>query len=416
MQTKSSYHALAVGGASLAGLALAALALRQGKKVVLIDPSESAGGMLASVRKEGFSFSPGMDLTFGFERGGGLETFCSELGISLGASVLSPCYQVVLPDHRVSVYREQGETLDELRREFPADIDAFVRFYREMRRMAERCAKSRLAAYVASRRSSASFLARFRFSGGARAFLDAASLAFFQLPAAELPLSVLVMLVDSAPLSVRDGFPFLAEQIAAYILKAGGEIVYGTADVELLQGNGKAGGLKIPGSRTYDANSTLLSPPIANTCSGILLGVNNAVIPVGMARNVFCLPIYERLDSFFTLSVSEEESTNALHGKRAITALFPFLPPASSSFDARTDSVATVIPFLKRYIVTAAELPSRKDLCPYPDRFLRRPITSGRYGQQARRTELKQLYVLRDDPRCPMCAIIAAQLLARMLL
>ncbi len=139
---------LAVVGAGLGGLAAAALACRMNKKTIVLEPGDSVGGALRLYHRNGFSFYLGPSLSFGFERGGALQHLNETLGIAQNASLRSPCYQVVLPDRRITVYAEQSETLDELRREFPGEIDAIARFYQDIRKHALQNSKSAVSAFL----------------------------------------------------------------------------------------------------------------------------------------------------------------------------------------------------------------------------------------------------------------------------
>ena len=71
---------LVVVGAGLGGLAAAALAGKGNKKVLVLEPGESAGGRVRSFKKEQFLFSPGPALSFGFDRGGEFQKLFETLG------------------------------------------------------------------------------------------------------------------------------------------------------------------------------------------------------------------------------------------------------------------------------------------------------------------------------------------------
>jgi hypothetical protein len=407
---------LAVAGAGLGGLAAAALLARQNKRTVLVDPADTAGGALASVRKEGFVFSTGPNLSFGFERGGPLQALCSDLGISPSATVLSPCYQVLLPGRRVSVFRETWETIEELRREFPREIDAIARFYRDLRKMAERAAKSRVSSFLTRHRSAGTFLRSHRFSRDLTAFFDIPSLCFFQQPAEELPLFLLITLFDTAPLSVRGGFIRLTEQLVSVILKNGGEIRHGEPRADVSRRNGQASGLSLSSGSILESAAVLVNAPSSTSGTTVFLGVREEVIPLGMSQEVLCLPDPAHPEMLFTLSVSApDHEAAAPRGMRAVAAAFPFLPKGAAPVDTLVKVVAGVIPFLDRFLVTVEEHAPVQAAERLPSQGAHKPLRDALGVSLLSRTSVKNLYVLPDDSRSPLRTACAARRLAEQL-
>jgi hypothetical protein len=407
---------LAVAGAGLGGLAAAALLARQNKKTILVDPAEAPGGALASVRKEGFVFTTGPNLSFGLERGGPLQALCSDLGISQSATVLSPCYQVVLPDRRVSVFQETGETLEDLRREFPREIDAIARFYRDVRKMAERTAKNRMSSFLARHRKAGAFLRSYRFSRELSAFFDVPSLCFFQQPAGELSLSVLITLFDTSPLSVQGGFLHLGEQLLSSILKNRGEIRHGEPRADVSRRNGQAGGLTLSSGETLESAAVLLNVPSVPDRTTVFFGVREEVVPLGMSQEILCLPDLARPELLFTLSVSAQDNEAAApRGMRAMSASFPFLPQGREPVDQLKNLVARVVPFLDQFLVTVEEYrPGARGYAP-PSHTASKPLRDALGESLLNKTSVKGLYVLPDDARSPLRAVCAARTLTEQL-
>ncbi len=279
---------LAVAGAGLGGLAAAALMARQGRRTVLIEPADTAGGALASIRKRGFLFSPGLNLSFGLERGGILQRFCSDLGIHQNAAVLSPGYQVVLPDRRISVFRETGETLEELAREFPGEIDSVRMFYRDLRRVSEQTAQSRFASFRARHRNAGDFLKQYRFSADIMTFLDVQSICFFQCRVTALSLLSLMTLLDTGPLSMQGGFSQLIEQVLSVYLQSGGEIRYGTRAAGILQKGDHAAGIGLPDGQQINAETQRTERVHPRVRASRFSAVSVASAPL---RCVFFLPV-----------------------------------------------------------------------------------------------------------------------------
>jgi phytoene dehydrogenase-like protein len=346
-------YELAVVGAGLGGLAAAALAARQGRKVIVLDPGDSAGGVLDVCREDGFVFSPGPHLSFGFERDGIIQRLGERLGIALSASLCSPCYQVALPDRRVTVYAEHSETLDELRREFAHEIDRIARFYRDLRTEVIKGTKSRISAFLLRRKNAVGFIHRYRFSREFTAFLDVQSFFFFRRRADDLSLSSLMTLCDSAPFVIPGGFKKLVEQMVDVILKNKGEIRYQVPFSEITLRDGR-GAVSSSSKGGADAEIVLLNADRQKRGRMLFLGVHNDVIPTGMLHCVLCLADYSRMEDLFTLSVSaQNDLTVAPKGMSTLVASC-----SSSSLLTKNElmqQVGSVIPFLNDFVVLERE-------------------------------------------------------------
>ncbi len=354
---------LAVVGAGLGGLAVAALAARRGRKVVVLEPGEAAGGVL-KVRREGdFVFSPGPHLSFGFERFGTIYRLGEHLGIALHAFQYSPCYQVALPDRRITVYAELGETLDELHREFPREIDRIAQFYRDIRILSDKAAKSRLSSFIAKKRNAGAFIRRYRFSREFEIFLDIQARVFFRRKAMDLPLASLLTICDAPPVTLPDGFKGIIDQLVDVILKQGGEIRYQAPVSDVSMKKGWPTALSTP-QGPLDAQTVLFNTEYPETKRDVTLFIGSHVtaMPVGMLHNVLCLPDYEKPDYYFTISVSEKDNELAApRGMAAITATFP-ADSAGRTTDDMMELVCRIMPFLSEFVVvkgmhTAAQRP-----------------------------------------------------------
>ncbi|HWR73263.1 MAG TPA: FAD-dependent oxidoreductase, partial [Nitrospirota bacterium] len=394
----------------LGGLAAAALLTRQKKRTVLIESGDFAGGSLASVRRNGFLFSPGKTLSFGFERGGLLQRFCSDLGIHQNTAVLSPCYQVLLPDRRISIYQETGETLEELAREFPGEMDILRRFYRDLRSVSESVAKSRFTAFRARRRNAGAYLAHYQFSKELLALFDVQSRCFYRCPVSELSLQSLITLVDTSPLSVLGGFSQFVEQVLSAYLQNNGEIRYGARNVDIMVKGNKAQGLTLAGGDHLDAGLVLVNNPPLQGEGVVFLGIREEVVPLGMAQEVLCLPDYARPELLFTLSISRrDQETVAPHGTRALTASFPMLSRNTLSLNALLEVISGTIPFLERFILHAEEQAGTPPVVPIPEKSPRSSSGTHECGTFFQSTHLKNLYVIDDSPQSPYCVVSAAR-------
>ncbi len=380
-----SDYDLVVVGAGLGGLAAASLASKAGKKVLVLDPGERPGGVLAGMRKKDFLFYPGPFLSFGVDRDGPLQQLVASLGISQAASLRSPCYQVALPDRRITVFTEQAETLEELRREFQREIDTIARFYRNLHKVAAGNTRSRLKLFLTSLRSASGFLGSYRFSPEFTAFLNVQSFYFFHRPITALNLRLLVMLCDVPPFTLTRGFGHLAEEMAGVLVKSGGEINLGQDLSQLSVGPHRL----ILGGDQIDCRNILLNTEQRERIV-VCVGVHDEAMPVGMETEVLEVPGYDLQEQFMTISVSERtEDIQASKSMRAITTVL-----RRSRKDQSPETVASrlrdVIPFLDDFAAFREESVHASRPHAFAGKVKGRPTTL------LRKTSLKSVFVLPD--------------------
>ncbi len=339
---------LAVVGAGLGGLAAAALAGRMNKRAIVFEPGDAIGGALRSFEKDSFFFYPGPSLSFGFERGGALQQLNERLAIAQNASLRSPCYQVALPDRRITIYAEPSETLDELSREFPKEIDAIALFYRDIRKQSLKNSKSTVSAFLSRQKSAARFLKSYRFSRDFIAFLDVQSLYFFHRPVSNLRLSSLLTLFDTAPFIVEGGFRGLADHMLDVLLRNGGEIRYNVPlDTISIRRNGIS-----TQQESLDTETVLVNAGQSVQQSLLIAGIREQGIPVSMLNDVLCVPDYAQADRFFSLSLSSRDDAAAPRGMRSLTACFS---DSGWGIGEQKRQVEALIPFLAEFTVFSGE-------------------------------------------------------------
>lgn len=401
---------VAVAGAGLGGLAAAALLARRGKRVVLIDPEQSAGGELKAVAAGQFSFSPGPLLSFGFERGGALQRFCSDLGISVNTTVPSPVYQVALPDRRISVFSDMTETLEELRREFPAEIDAISRFFSELRSRNGRYATNRLSAFRSRHTRARAFIASYGFSREFEAFLNCGARVFRQRDAGDLTMASLVSVFDGVPLAIEGGFPRLCGQLVSSVLSNGGEIRYREPAASVLERSGRAVGVQLGSGEMIEAGAVVVNAASPGRYSALFLGLPETALPAGMAHAVFSIPSLDDPDGMFTVSVdSQDRSLSGKPGMRSLTVLFPFRDLADDALSSRSPVVEHLIPFLSDFVLLEQRhVPARSDYS-YPAPTGRSSGQGGSADRALAPSALKNMFVLADDARSPLAAVTAAR-------
>jgi glycine/D-amino acid oxidase-like deaminating enzyme len=401
---------LAVVGAGLGGLVAAALAARRGKLTVVLEPGDAAGGVLGAYQNDGFHFFSGPHISFGFERDGSVQRLGESLGIALDASLHSPCYQVALPDRRITVYAEHSEMLEELSREFAPEIDGIAKFYRELRRLATRMTKSSISSFLLRRKTARGFIRRYHFSREFTAFLEVQSLFFFGRRAAELSLPSLVTLCDTRPFAVHGGFTRIAEQMVEVILKNRGEIRHGVRLPEIGLKNGRPAGLSTP-QETLDARAVLLNTEQQPGGAVLFLGVQNNVIPAGMLHNVICLADYSHPEDFFTLAVSPKDDEYAApKGMNTLTASFP-ARSAHPTHDDLVHAVGALVPFLKDFVVLTGAYEPASRVYTVPGGISYKTLRMPDNPTLVRRYSGGNVYLLADGSATPVQEIAAAQTL-----
>ena len=406
---------LIVVGAGLGGLAASALLSRKSKKVVVVEPGKVVGGALGTVEKNDFVFPTGPILSFGFERGGTFQELYETLGIPHSASVLSPCYQVALPDRRITVYAEASETLEELRREFPGEIDTIAKFYQDLRIETLRSSKYRVAAYLSKRRKAGTFIRKYRFSPELMAFFDIQSLVFFHQHVTDISLASLTLLFDTIPLSMQGGFKKLLDQMLDVIIKNGGEVRYGTPFPEIVFSNGHAIGLKTP-QDLAEADTILLNTEQQRKGSTLFIGISDEVVPVCMSQFVLCLPDYAQPNQYFTLSLTPKDDVSAApKGMRALTASFPAEQHPLLGDDALLQQVGKLIPFLRKFLAFyEAYAPALRSYA-VPGDVTFRPIRTSDGQPVLSKSSQGNIYLLADGRGTPLQTIHAAQRLVERL-
>ena len=396
---------VAVIGAGLGGLAAAALLSSRKKKIIVLDPSGSLNQALGVFEKDGFFFASTPTLSYGFQRGEAIHEFSANLGITHDISVNSPCYQVALPDKRITVFAEQGETLEELRREFPGEISRLEKFYRDLHVIALRNARNRLSAYVSDHRTG--FIKKYGFSRELTAFLDIQSLWFFQKPAAELSLSSLIMLCDTSPTYLHGGFKKFADWMYSIILQQGGEVRYGEDAQGIEIRDGHVVGVRTGKSGLVEADTILMNTVPTQHMPRLFMGLRDEVVPVGMCQEVLFLPDYTKPRHFAALSLSARDDINsAPEGMRALTASFRSEKAPQDDTAASLKSIGRLIPFLEDFLVFAEKGRGRDSEIVLPA-----DVTFKKSGAEdvIFRSSKRNVYRLNDSPMAPLQVISAVQ-------
>lgn len=396
---------VAVVGAGLGGLAAAALLSREKKKVIVIERSGSVDRAVGVYEKNGYNSCAAPTFSYGFERGGAFYELSAILDIVQSVSVQSPCYQVAIPGHRITIYADQGETLEELRREFPKEVSALMKFYHDLHRLAEKMAKNRLVAYLMAHRSAARFIGKYHFSRELTAFFDIQSLYFFQRQIADISLVNLITLCDTPPLHLEGGFKKLADQLHSTILHQGGEILYNQTVNDFAMKGSSIIGIKTK-QGLIEADTILLNLVPQSDLSPIYLGIRDTVIPVGMCPEVLFLPDYRMPRDFIALSLSaNDDVARAPQGMRVLRMSYSFEQNSAVDMQALIDHINRLIPFLKDYLVFSDNDRTAGGEIALPAGVTFQPLRSVDGRSCLSRGSKKNVYLLENAQKSPLQVI-----------
>lgn len=396
---------VAVVGTGLGGLAVAALLASKKKRVIVIEHSGSVDRAVGVYQKDGYRSCAAPNFSYGFERGGAFYEFSSNLGIVHSVSVQSPCYQVALPNHRITIYADQGETLEELRREFPGEITVLAKFYKDLHRLSEKTAKSRFSAYLTKHRSAAWFIRKYGFSRELMAFFDIQSLYFFQKQIAEISLVNLIRLCDTPPLYLEGGFKKLADQLYSTILQQGGEIKYNQTVSEFALSGGTIVGIKTK-QGVVEADTMLLNLVPQSDGETVYLGVRDEVIPVGMCSEVLFLPDYGMPRDYIALSLSpKDDAAHAPKGMRVLSVSYRSDQQNAADMQTIVDHSKTLMPFLDDYLVFRDEQRTADAEIALPAGVTFKPRSSMQGSLRLSKSSKKNVYLLENTQRSPLQVI-----------
>jgi hypothetical protein len=398
---------LAVAGAGLGGLAVAALTSRYGKKVTVFESSASLNEALRVREFDGFRFFHGPTLSYGFHEGGAFQKFFDKLGSAPEVLNHARCFQVALPDRRITVSANQEETHDELKREFPREIQTIEKFYHDVNKQAEHITKSRIAAYFSNHKSAAGFIGRYDFSKEFAIFLEIQSRYFFRKPLTQLSLAKLITLIQTMPVRLSGGMKELADLLLSIFRKNGGDVTFGEGPGEIAFKTGRPLGIKTD-KQMIEANSILLDTP-RQPPPTYFLGILDAVVPVGMAQDVLYLPDYAKPEEFLCLSVSADNDVSAAPtNSKALTVSLNSSNSPEHDQRALIGSLAEIIPFLDENVffiepspIVSPTFKLSDDVAFKPVRFLKKP-------QLLYKTSKRRIFMLHDTQYMPLELITTA--------
>ncbi|HLC26635.1 MAG TPA: NAD(P)-binding protein [bacterium] len=416
---RRDYDAVLVG-AGLGTLTLAALLARYGQRVLLLESAAGPRGVCSTVSVDDYIFDSFPFLLWGFEKDGVLRSLLETLGIDrdLAEEIflpLDPAYQVLVPNHRLSLYRGRELFFHELGREFPTQLPALSKLYNEMDDLDRRWADSfgghpfappqkeekpfsvlgnslSLSYNQLRRKTFSRTLRHLNLTGAVELFFNLQTLYFSGLPAHSTPILSAALLSGvrrSGCCTVKGGAPALVSLLEQAVRRGKGEITYESTVERLLWDRRRLLGVRATyGGVSVDITGNwvilngqspyypdLLMPDAQGnhpgrslTACSLFLGVDDRVIPEPMASHVLYLPdsgnpAQQPREFFLSLSPPWDASRSP-QGKRALTVM-AYLEdsPSLGGFagrDLTAEEIEVLIrkledplPFLKRFVDVA---------------------------------------------------------------
>jgi NAD(P)-binding Rossmann-like domain len=335
-------------GAGISGLYAAALLAKAGKKVIVIDPGELAGGAAADRLIDRFRFIAGPNIGYGFEPGSPAQAFCTGLGLSLEQFPAASRFQVALPDRRITVSPNVQETLAELHREFPREIERLSWLYDDANRLALKASKSVLSSYFLRHRSADAYLRTCRFSRELTAYFDVQSRFFFGQSIRHVPLASLVLLLTTPPRTFPGGLGPLTDRLLSVLGAHQCDVRLREAWPELIFRRSRISAVRTPHG-TIEPRSIVINAAWQQQEHAMFFSVREEVIPVGMASTVIYLPDYGKPEDTVILALPHNRSnSSAPEGTIPLTIL-------GASRERLREHSESIIPFLSDFIVLADE-------------------------------------------------------------
>jgi C-3',4' desaturase CrtD len=124
---------VAIIGAGVGGLTTAALLLRAGCQVTVLEAQTYPGGSAGTFYHQGYRFDAGATLAGGFAPGGPHARLGELLGLEWPVRLADPAWVTYLPGLRVTQWHDRARWHDEVARAFPGT----QRFWRQQEHLAE---------------------------------------------------------------------------------------------------------------------------------------------------------------------------------------------------------------------------------------------------------------------------------------
>ncbi len=367
-------------GAGIGGLSAGALLAKRGWNVIILEQSSRIGGCCGTFSRSGFRFDIGPTL-FPDMLWSGLDMVLRELELDIKRIFLDPFFQVCIPGHRISIYRDLEMTEQEWAREFPELKDDIREILRRLRFIDNNTMYKTdkeiwgcTVNYENKHTSSfplLSFLFRVFISKRLSAHIISTRALKKSLPLKAFDLQTLfwgqtkfneanlayAALVSGLPLrggfQIKGGIGFLCSQLSRYIKEKGGRIRLNSHVKQIMVKNNDAIALRLDSGeelegRCFIANTTpwalyekllpiepktekiiksISKIPYPKGVFTMFLGLKETCLPSEMGQEVLFLPGIDNENPLFIALNPLEDKDRAPEGYRTMT-LFKYTPTA----------------------------------------------------------------------------------------
>lgn len=305
------YDVVFVGG-GLPSLVAATVLAKRGKKILFLDPVQPSD---PNSPDASFHFSIGPHLYFGYENGGAMEGFFSEIAFAIPSlkqrgfryQKVDPLLQVVLPGHRVNLYKKEADYQEELAREFPGEqtkmktllkeaaghAAGYYPFLGKFPQLESRGIGERLdvwkkrhdfekAAELQKKQSAPGFIEQYQFSADMLEHFNLLSLFAFSLPFAEISAFDWVRLLSAfqkGGCRMPGGYPSLARFFSRLIKNSGGKVMQGKAITRVEMNGKEIDSLVLSDDSLHASRYFIISKPPGETRIDFFFTIDGNLIP-----------------------------------------------------------------------------------------------------------------------------------------
>jgi hypothetical protein len=403
----SNYDVVVIG-AGLPGLGAAVLLAKANRRVLILEPSERPGGILAAYDLAHLRFAAGPVITQGYEPGGPLRLLHASIGLPVYQPHGNIAYQVALPDRRITFFADTAGTMEEFRREFPGEIDRITAVYRDLQTQADRQARSTVASVIARRRSAERFLQAHRVGPELRTCFDVQARFFFGEELRTLSLADLTHMVVTAPMQLQDGFHGLASRLRDHFTSIGGEYRSGEAWPEL-QFTSRRRPAIITSAATLQPEAMIINASWEADRT-VFLGVHDTVMPVSMSHTVIALSSYDRPDEIIVLTVPPaQKQEDGPASIRTLTATCLSRADREATREQVLARIRPIMPFLDEHIAVHGVRDPAARVFPFPASLAPAVNDAGNGSPLKALRPAKNLFFLQDRTNAVNRSIAAAQ-------
>lgn len=459
---RKKYDAVFVG-AGLTSLAAAAALAKRGRPVLFLTGPER------KIPSSLFRFAQGPLLYLGFEEGGAMEGFFSDLLLPipnlrkegfLFKRVL-PFLQIVQSQHRIDLSSQNEEYLDELKREFGSQLQKIKSFFQEIEKetgvlspylgrfsqveihgLADRLNawKQKFdfqrAVQSYKRKSATEFLAPFTFDDEFLEYLDLQSLFAFRKPLAEISTYDLILLMWSLS---KGGIRMIggASTLVSFFIKLikgwGGQVIQDKMITRIETKGKRVDEMILEDGTRISGKYLLMTQPSSGSVFHFYFTLRSESIPAPMKESLLMTwgePIPADVQDLLVLRLSlPEEEEGFAAGVRGL-AVTAFFRPGVEITDDRIEMLRKgilerlqwLMPFSKSQIEEVSCTPGKTDLPPSLEAL--RSEWGGRSREVSKGTwnvlqpkDVKNVFLLKSDLSDPLAwgtSFLGATSLAQM--